>query len=201
MKPTASQMADAIIAWLEQFELNHLQNEGQAFLADDLVLETSRRADQARRRDEWDVALRDCELALAGATGWRRRTGQDESKAKKTAIYSEAVARLYTGAVLLARSETPKGHLTKDPETARSHLQWSTRSFGELERWRAESIAWAAISMVNAVRKEWTEALGACQESIVVIDRMTPPDLVVEELRRQIVQMFRAMMRWYEQGI
>jgi hypothetical protein len=194
-------MADAIVAWLERFELNHLKNEGQAFLVDDLVLEMSQRADRARRRGEWDVALGDCKLAVVGATSRRRRTGQDESAAKTTAIYSEAVASFYIGAVLLARNYTAEGDTGQDSKIALTLLQWSTKKFRGLRRWRAESIAWAAMSMVNAVRKEWKYALNACQESIAVIDRMAPVDSLVEELRGQIIQMFRAMLDSSEQGI
>jgi hypothetical protein len=199
MRPTPSQLADAIIAWLERFELNQLENEGQAFLIDDLVLEMSQRADRARRRGEWDVALRDCQLALVGASGRRRRTGQDESTARKRAVYSEAVARLYAGAVFLARSDTPQGDMTQDLKTALRHLQPSTEKLRELERWHAESIAWAAISMVNAVHKKWAEALKACQESVAVIDRMAPLDSFLEELRGQIMRVFRAIVDSYEQ--
>jgi hypothetical protein len=55
--------------------------------------------------------------------------------------------------------------------------------------------------MVDAVRKEWADALKACQESIAVIDTMAPLDSFLEELRGQIMQTFRAILDSYEQGI
>jgi hypothetical protein len=198
MNSTPSQMADAIIAWFERFELNHLRSEEQAFLVDELILEMSQRADRARRRGEWDIALRDCRLALIGATDQPRRAGQDESKAEKRAIYSEAVARLYTGAVLLARSDSSEVDKARDLETALSHLEPSVEGFGHAGRRRAESIAWAAIGMVNALRHRWPDALKAWQESVAVDDGVVPVGSSLHELRRQFVHVFRGIVDYYE---
>jgi len=57
MQSVPSRAADILIAWLERFELNELKNEKATSLADDVLLEISQRAEQARRRAEWNAAL------------------------------------------------------------------------------------------------------------------------------------------------
>ena len=201
MKLTPSTMADVVIAWFERFELNQIRHEEQAFLAARPALEVIQRADQERRRAEWKAALRDCQLALTGASDQQRHGNGHEAneEAEKQAAYTEATVRLYFGTILLAHSAVLKDGATQYLDAALRQCQKSVGRFRELKRWRAESIAQAAIAMVYAVRRKWSDAIEAYQQSVTAIDKMAPLNSSLEELRDQIGRTIPAILDRYEQ--
>ena len=190
MQPAPSRAADTLIAWLERFELHELKNEKDTSLVDDVLMEISQRADQARRRAEWNPALRHSQLALERARERSRRIKKTDAAAKKTAIYSEAVVRFYAGALRLALNDT---------DAALSHFRSSAKKFGDLERHRAMSIACAAVGIAQAGCREWAAALEAYGQSLALIDQIESPDSSLKELRKQIVQTVPMILDCYEQ--
>ena len=190
MQLAPSRVADILIAWLERFELNELKNEKATALVDDVLLEISQRAEQARRRAEWDAALRHSQLALDRAREQSKKIKKTDAAAKKMATYSEAVVRFYAGALGLALNDT---------DAALNHFRSSAKKFGNLERHRARSIACAAIGIAQAGRRKWAAALEAYQQSLALIDQIDPQDSSLKELRRQIVQTVPMILDCYEQ--
>jgi hypothetical protein len=194
MRSIPSTMADTIIAWLERFELqeaknkkNDRKNEDQICDIDDLLLAVSQRADRARKQEQWTPALQHGQLALDWVCECSLR---NDSAAGEATAYSEAVARLYAGALGLACG---------DLHGAAGQFRLSAEMFGDLDRQRAECIAWAAIGMTHAGCKKWVDALKAYQHSITRIDETASLDASLKELRRQIVRTFPMILDSYEQ--
>ena len=203
MELVPSTMADVVIAWFEQYELDELRHEEEAFVVTRPVLKIVQRADQARRRGEWQAALRDCQLALAAATGQQadggERAGEEDADAPRWAAYTEAAVRLYYGMALLANSAVLTNGADRYLDAALRQCQKSAEGFQESKSQRAESIAWAAIGLVSVARRRWTDALDACQQSVTLIDKMATDDSSVKELRGQIVRTVPAILEHYEQ--
>ena len=194
MQPFLPEMASVLIAWLERFELqdaktkkNDGKDEDQTCVADDLLLAVSQRADRAREQEQWTPALRHGQLAL---DWFRERSSSSDSATQEATTYSEAVARLYAGALGLARG---------DLHGAAGQFRLSAKMFRALDRQRAECIAWAAIGMAHAGCKKWVDALEAYRHSITRIDQAALSDASLEELRRQIVRTFPMILDSYEQ--
>ena len=187
MKSMTIAMADTVVAWLERFGLNDNGNGEEARTVDDPLLAISQRADSARRREEWTLALPQGQLALDWVS---ERNMVDAAPAEEMTTWSEAIARFYAGALGLAHNDT---------RAALGQFRLSAKMLRDLEQHRAESIACVATGMAHAGRKKWIDALRAYQDSVACIDRVTPLDSDLKELRRQIVQTVSMILDSYEQ--
>ena len=205
METAPSTIADVVIGWFEQYELDELRHEEEAFLVTRPVLKIVQRADQARRQGDWRTALRDCQLALAAVPSQQGDGGEDVTEddadvARQTA-YTQAVVHLYFGMALLANSAVLTNGADRYLDAALRQCQKSAQGFQRSESQRAESIAWAAISLVNAGRRKWADALSACQKSVALIDKMATKDSSLKELRGQIVRTVPMVLNHPEQDV
>ena len=187
-------MADMIIAWLERFELDELKNEKQTALTDSILLKINRRAHQACRRNRENHALRDGQLALDQAIRWPVRSTDQDTDAENGTNYGAALTHFYAGALGLACG---------DMRAALGHFRLSEGMFVDLEKRRAESIAFAGTALAQAGLKKWSPALEAYRESIALIDQLinetAPLNSSLKDLRRQIVYTIGVILEWYEQ--